>query len=239
METTSTNTYASNMLLAEKPGEGTVIITHSQKCGKGQQGNTWESEPGKNLTVSVILYPSMLSPEKQFYLNKFVSLAVLDFVRLHIPDSMSPKIKWPNDIYVGHNKIGGILIENTIMSQSITHSIIGIGININQEKFTRNVPNPISLKSATGKDFDIDICLEELCVALNERYDQLRSGKNNILDSDYLKNIFRLDQFSKFKINNTVVSARITGISEYGKLMICNEKGNSSEYAFKEIEYLI
>ncbi|MFH0864836.1 MAG: biotin--[acetyl-CoA-carboxylase] ligase [Bacteroidota bacterium] len=238
-ETASTNTFAAKLLLAEKPTEGTVIYSVSQTEGRGQQGNIWESECGKNLTVSVILYPCFLKPDKQFLLNKFISLAVLDFVKLHIPVNMFPKIKWPNDIYVGAKKVAGILIENSISGNRFDHVIIGIGININQEKFSRSIPNPISLKLLTGKVYDIEYCLKELCTALDIRYNQLQKEFYNTIDSDYLTNNYRYKIFSKFRKNDSVIYAEISGISELGKLQLLDNEGNFSEYAFKEIEYII
>ncbi len=238
-ETTSTNTYAAKLLMTEKPAEGTIIFSVSQTEGRGQQGNIWESECGKNLTVSVILYPYFLKPEKQFALNKFVSLAVLDFVKLHIPVNISPKIKWPNDIYVGNKKIAGILIENSIAGNSFEYVIIGIGININQEKFSSNAPNPVSLKLITGKEYDIENCLKELCVSLNKRYDQMQENFCSTLDSDYLKNNYRYNVFSKFRKNDSLIYAKISGISDFGKLQLQDKDGKFSEYAFKEIEYII
>lgn len=237
-ETASTNTYAANLLMAEKPAEGTIIFSGSQTEGRGQQGNNWESEGGKNLTVSLILYPFFLKPEKQFVLNKFASLAVLDFVKLLISVNMSPKIKWPNDIYVGDKKIAGILIENSIAGNCFEHIIIGIGININQEKFSCNAPNPVSFKLLTGKEYDIENCLKELCVSLNKRYDQMQENFHSTFDSDYLKNNYRYNVFSKFRKNDSLIYAKISGISESGKLQIQDKEGKYSEHAFKEIEYI-
>lgn len=238
-ETASTNTYAAKLLMAEKPAEGTIIFSDSQTEGRGQQGNIWESEIGKNLTVSIILYPYFLVPEKQFILNKFISLSVLDFVKLHIPVNISLKIKWPNDIYVDDKKIAGILIENSIAGNSFEHVIIGIGININQEKFSNNAPNPVSLKLLTGKEYDIENCLKELCVSLNKRYDQMQENFLDKLDSDYLKNNYRYNVFSKFMKNDSLIYAKISGISQSGKLQLQDKDRKLSEYAFKEIEYII
>lgn len=238
-ETSSTNTYAAKLLMAEKPAEGTIIFTISQTEGRGQHGNIWESERGNNLTVSVILYPDFLKPEKQFMLNKFISLAVLDFVKLYIPVNMSPKIKWPNDIYIGNKKVAGILIENSISGNNFNHVIVGIGININQEKFSSNTPNPTSLKLATDNEYNIENCLHELCTSLNKRYDQLAEDNNDILGSEYLLSIFRYNVFSKFRFDKSTIHAKITGISDFGKLQLIDEKGHFSEYAFKEIEHII
>ncbi|HNW97415.1 MAG TPA: biotin--[acetyl-CoA-carboxylase] ligase [Bacteroidales bacterium] len=238
-ETASTNTYAATLLMAEKPVNGTLIFTTSQTNGRGQQNNTWESESGKNLAVSVILYPDFIKPSEQFILNKIISLAVLDFVRKNIPVSMSPKIKWPNDIYVGEKKIAGILIENSISGNRIEYVIAGIGININQEKFSKNIPNPVSLKLVSGKEFIIGNCLDELCESLNARYMQLCRNDCELLNSEYLNNLYRYNLYSKYKVEDSFLFAKIVSVSEFGKLQLENKEGKIFEFAFKEIEYVI
>lgn len=238
-ETSSTNTYAAKLLMAEKPLEGTIVYAIAQTKGKGQQGNTWESENGKNLTISVILYPSFIKPENQFLLNKFISLAVLDFVKYHLPANMSPKVKWPNDIYVKNKKIAGILIENAIIENKIEHIIVGIGININQVHFSSDVPNPISLKSLTGKEIIITECLKKLCEFLNNRYLQLAEKPHTILDNDYLQNNYRYNLFSDYMVDGSLLKLKICGISEYGKLRLIDKAGIISEFAFNEIKYII
>lgn len=238
-ETTSTNSYAANLLKTEKPSDGTIIFTESQTEGKGQPGNKWESERGKNLAISIILYPHFIKPEKQFQLNKFASLAVLDFIKSFTMAEVSVKIKWPNDIYADDKKIAGILIENSISGNQFENVIVGIGININQEKFSSGIPNPVSLKMITGKEYNIESCLKKICISLQKRFDQLSENSDNSLDTEYLVNNYRYDIFSKFRNNNSVFSAKILGITKFGKLQLEDAGGDHSEYTFKEIEYII
>ena len=129
-ELTSTNDQAFMLLKTINPVEGTVIYADFQKAGRGQKDNKWESEKGKNLLLSIILYPTSIRPEDQFYLSMAVSLGICDFIDSFFPGS---KIKWPNDIYINDDKIAGILIENSVMGETIESTIAGIGININQK----------------------------------------------------------------------------------------------------------
>ena len=245
--------------------EGTVVVANHQEQGRGQRGSTWEGEPGKNLTLSIFLTPTFLKPEEQFQLNKAVSLGVVEFIRhtpsLISPKggedrangeyalALSPldnrrlraqltgsgvAIKWPNDIYIGNKKVAGILIENSVSGNDLQHSIIGIGINVNQEIFSAQLPNPTSLKLITGKEFDLKECLEQLCSSIEKRYLQLRNSSKKI-DSDYLKNLCRFEEWANYNYKGEKVKAKITGVSKIGKLILETEKGGRLECDFKEI----
>ena len=142
-EVDSTNTYLKTLCENEILPEGTVVIAESQYAGRGQRSNTWESEPGKNIIMSLIFYPGFLSANRQFLLSQAVALALQEFISNLLPEEKT-SIKWPNDIYVGDKKIAGILIESSWMGNQVKNSIVGIGININQDGFYH--PNAISLK---------------------------------------------------------------------------------------------
>jgi BirA family biotin operon repressor/biotin-[acetyl-CoA-carboxylase] ligase len=183
----STNTCAALLLKKEKPPEGTIIYTNFQSAGKGQKGNKWVSEDGKNLLLSIILFPDMIRPEKQFCISMAISLGICDFLKGLIPVC---KIKWPNDIYAGDDKIAGILIENSIIGSYIESTVAGIGLNINQVNFPAFLPNPVSLKLITGKDHDPYKCLKELAAFLDRRYKQLVSGETaEIKEDSHLKHV--------------------------------------------------
>ena len=178
----STNTVAAELLRESNPPEGTVITASYQETGRGQPGNSWESEPGKNLLMSVILYPVMVRPADQFVISRMVSLAVFDLVARQTP---SARIKWPNDIYAGDDKIAGILIENSIMGDTLGSTIAGIGLNVNQTVFTGGAPNPKSLKQLTGTNHDLTAVTQELMSRLDHRYDMVRKGLSSMLESEY------------------------------------------------------
>ena len=236
----STNSYLTNACAEKNIPEGTVVITEQQEQGRGQRGTNWQSEEGKNITLSILLKPAFLKPEEQFVLSKTISLGVLDFISSinHQPSTTNhSKIKWPNDIYIGNKKVAGILIENSVSGNSISHSIIGIGINVNQEKFSAELPNPTSLKLISGKGFDLEDCLEKLCSCIEKRYLQLRNHSKEI-DSDYLRNLYLFDELSNYNYENEIIKAKITGISKIGKLILEKENGEKLECDFKEVIFL-
>ncbi|MGB1248409.1 MAG: biotin--[acetyl-CoA-carboxylase] ligase [Chitinophagales bacterium] len=230
----STNAYAKNLSAKSTPIEGTTIITANQTAGKGQYGNTWQSTAHKNLTFSVLIHPKMLSPNEQFYISIMTSLACVSFL-----EKMSEKsfqIKWPNDIYHKDKKIGGILIENQLQQRQITQSIIGIGLNINQEKF-ENLPQAISLTQIEGKIFTIEKCYEAILIELDKYYLQLRQGKQQELLNQYYQKMLGYQEQRKFIKNNEQFEAKVEGISPTGELHLIT-KGTSSFFGFKEVEWI-
>ncbi|HTB31251.1 MAG TPA: biotin--[acetyl-CoA-carboxylase] ligase, partial [Bacteroidia bacterium] len=157
--TDSTNTFAGNLIRENPPAEGYIVRAMEQLSGRGQRGTKWASEPGANLTFSIILCPHFLPLTEQFQLTKAIALGIAGFVSHLLGDYANVKIKWPNDIYVKNCKIAGILIENILEQSTMKYSVVGVGLNVNQVVFDPSIPNPISLKSLTGKDFDTEECL--------------------------------------------------------------------------------
>jgi len=231
----STNVFASSLLKTEALSEGTVIMAGVQTAGKGQMGTSWESKAGKNLLISVILYPPKVAITEQFLISMTISLGVFDFISSHAEGC---KIKWPNDIYVFSDKIAGILIENSVMNNSIINCIAGIGVNINQEKFVSAAPNPTSLKLITNSDFDINDCLNELCQRLNKRYERLMSGAYNEIVDDYNANLYLLNEWSQFSDSQGVFTGRILSVARSGIITIETADNELREYAFKEVSYI-
>lgn len=232
----STNNYAAVMLKNSVVADGTVIYTNFQSAGRGQSGNSWESENGKNLLISIILYPSMIEPADQFLISMAVSLGITGFLDRHINGST---IKWPNDIYVKSDKIAGILIENTLIGNTIENSVAGIGLNINQTSFMSNAPNPVSLSKLTGLQYDLGECLNQLSDDINERYQQLVNSDYISLREDYLSRLFRKDEWCQWRDETGVFTGRIVTVSPEGRLIIEKEDGTESGYAFKEIEFIL
>ncbi|MDE5927427.1 MAG: biotin--[acetyl-CoA-carboxylase] ligase, partial [Duncaniella sp.] len=143
----STSSYLAG-IAADAP-HGTVVMAREQTAGRGQRGNSWEAEPGCNITLSLLLRPEGLHPARQFVISQAVSLAIADLVSHFVAAPVS--IKWPNDIYVDDRKICGILIENTITGTSIDRTIVGIGLNVNQTEFRSDAPNPVSMRQLMPK----------------------------------------------------------------------------------------
>jgi BirA family biotin operon repressor/biotin-[acetyl-CoA-carboxylase] ligase len=234
----STNTYAKELLNKEFLPEGSLIITITQNNGRGNGGNSWESESGKNLTGSFVLYPLFLQAKDQFILNMSISLAVYDFVKGYIPES-EVKIKWPNDIYIDNKKVAGLLIENSIQGSEFCQSIAGIGININQEKFTSDAPNPVSLINITKHDYNISECVDRLFLCLAKRYTMLENELFEAIRSDYMEALYRYNDFSEYIYNNKKISAKINGIGEMGMLQLLTSENILIECDFKQISFVI
>ncbi|MBN2775781.1 MAG: biotin--[acetyl-CoA-carboxylase] ligase [Prolixibacteraceae bacterium] len=232
----STNNYARGLIMNKAAEEGTVVLAHHQTYGRGMGENRWESEKGKNLTFSILLSPVFLNPAGQFYLSMVISLAVIDFIS---SEADSAKIKWPNDIYIGNKKVGGILIENTILGDKIIETIAGVGLNINQDVFFSDAPNPVSLKNITGKDYNIELVLEDVWNNIMERYINLKAERGKILSEEYISNMYRLNEWADFKQGSEIFSGRIIGIDQIGCLKVEKKNGTILHFQFKEIEYII
>jgi len=234
-ELPSTNTHALMLIKHGDEPEGTVVCSAFQSEGRGQAGNKWESEKGKNLLISIILYPSLVSAEEQFLISIAVSLGICDFLDRYVNRCT---IKWPNDIYLKNDKIAGILIENSLMDNSIESCVAGIGLNINQTEFPDSIHNPVSIKMAAGKEFNTDTCLNILLGDLDSRYKELLYGDRQKLSDDYISRLYRLQELHAFKTGGTLFKGRITGISSSGFLAIEKQDGTKKQYSFKEVDYV-
>ncbi len=236
-EAASTNEEAAVLIRKNPPPEGTLIIAQRQTSGKGQRGNTWLSEPGQNLTFSIIFYPVFLEPDKQFFLSKTLALGVFDFTGKILGQEV--KIKWPNDIYCGDKKIGGMLIENTIGSHKIISSVAGIGLNINQVAFPGDLPNPSSFRKITGILYSPEELLADLCLCIEARYLQLKGRRLQAINSDYLSGLYRFGERSLYSKGGKCFYARITDVSDDGKLELQKENGKKDAFEMKEISFVI
>jgi len=234
--TDSTNLYAAQLLKSENVEEGTIVHTYEQKAGRGLGQNTWESEKGKNLTFSIILFPHFLPVQHHYMLSKVVSLGVSEYVSSKIDHI---KIKWPNDIYWQDKKLAGILIENSIKGSTMNYSVAGIGLNLNQVQFVSNAPNPVSLKQITKKKYAIDDELVLVRQHIKKYYQMLKAGQMNEINRAYIDNLYRFNKFYNFRWNNRIFRAKITGVNEYGHLQVLTSDNEKKEFEMKEIEFLI
>ena len=233
--TGSSNNYAIQQVRDNEVIEGTVFLAYEQTAGKGQLANTWESEPGMNLTFSIFLQPSFLDIRKQFMLSKVVCLGIEAFLS-GFADGV--KIKWPNDIYVNNKKICGILIENSVMNGLITQSIVGVGLNINQGRFVSDAPNPVSLKMITGKNYDLDDFLRQLLISIDGYYKKLMDEEFQLLDDLFCQKLYQLDELHWYQDETHQYQGIIQGVNEIGQLQIKEQDGLLNEYHFKEVSYL-
>ena len=238
-ETTSTNDYLAHLCKESKAKEFYTVIAESQTKGKGQRGNSWEAEAGKNLTFSTVLYPTALEANKQFCLSMLAALACHEALDNYI-DGFS--IKWPNDIYWKDKKIGGILIENELEGKYIVQTIIGIGLNINQEVFYSDAPNPVSLKQILGAEVDLMEVLSKVLHGIIGGYRQLESSFDIMLATMhliYLKYIYRKKGLYPYRDKNGEFKAEFKDIELDGHLVLKDEQGRIRRYTFKEVEYII
>ena len=233
-ETDSTNKALRERMATGQVDEGSVVVAGFQTAGRGQVGNVWESEAGKNLTFSVVLYPETVPANRQFVLSQLAALSVkevLDAYTDHIT------VKWPNDIYWKDKKICGMLIENDLCGKNIYATIIGIGINLNQLEFRSDAPNPVSLAQITGSVYDTDDVLDRFLSILYKWYLRLLKGEEDILRNKYREALYRRDGYFPFSDDDGGFAARIYDIEPTGHLVLQLQDGNLRRYAFKEVRY--
>ena len=216
--------------------EGTLIITDHQTAGKGLEKNHWESEKGKNLTLSLLLRPQDVQADEQFNLNIATSLAIRRFLQEHTKTEVM--VKWPNDLYIDTKKIAGILIRNFLYGSSIDLTVVGIGINVNQEQFHSDAPNPVSLKQITGGAHSLDKLLKSLTNHLEKYFHSLYKRNFSTLINEYYQYLFRLNEWGDYIIDKNHVKAYIQGIDDFGRLRLTDEQGRSYACGFKEIRFL-
>jgi BirA family biotin operon repressor/biotin-[acetyl-CoA-carboxylase] ligase len=225
-----------------KSDDFTVFAARYQTSGRGQKGTSWESEEGKNLTFSLLLKPDTLKAENQFVIAQIVTVAIKRYLKSR---GVEATIKWPNDIYVDDLKICGILIEHFLAGDTLSGSVIGVGLNINQEKFVSGAPNPVSLKQITGKEYDLEEELEALLGAIYEIYYPYVNFLSNSLiaklEKEYHESLYRLDELHKYQETpgGDVITARIRGIDQNACLLLEQEDGTVRRYHFKEIKYIL
>lgn len=233
-EIDSTNLYAERLLTHEDIPEGSILFTLNQKSGIGQAENKWESEPFKNLTATIILKPVFLEATSQFLLTAVLSLSVCELLKEFIP-GVNPMIKWPNDIYCDDRKIAGILIKNHIMGKSISTTIAGLGLNVNQSVF-HAAPFATSMKLISGKEYDVKQVLSKWHYFLATYYSKLKTDKKALLD-EYLSKLYLKDIFIEFIIRGKSTIARISGVDRHGQLVLYDHTEKKYVCGLKEIVF--
>lgn len=236
-QTHSTNQYL--RMLSEvnrQPQEGMVVWADFQTAGRGQMGNSWESEADKNLLFSLMLCPSDIPARYQFIISQVVSLGIIDVLNNITPGF---QIKWPNDIYFNNDKVAGILIENDLSGNALYSSIIGIGLNVNQQEFVSNAPNPISLSQITGKSHDREELLKQILERIFFYYGQALEHNWHTIRESYKKHLFRGTGFHCFEDDCCQFRARIHEINLMGTLVLEDEQGKHRSFAFKEVQFIL
>ncbi|GAB2767417.1 biotin--[acetyl-CoA-carboxylase] ligase [Salinimicrobium soli] len=229
----STNSFAREMF-RDNPGmSATCVIAKKQLLGRGQRGTTWDSEEGKNLTFSVIFPKPQILPGSQFVLSAAVATSLVKALEKF--DLPKLKVKWPNDIMSANLKIGGILIENVISEGKVAATVIGVGLNVNQEEFI-GLPGAGSMNSVSGKYFDLDKVLDQLLEVLEESLYALNSCSSEAVLKEYKKHLFRMQIPSTFQLpDESYFTGMIADVTPAGKLLVKTEDELLQEYDLKEI----
>jgi len=223
-----------------------VLAAKNQTAGRGQRGNSWKIVSGQNLTFSIVLKGNSDAKENslgflvarcQFILSQITTLALKEYLD---GKGINAKIKWPNDIYVGDKKICGILIENGLSSNgTISYSVIGIGLNINQKEFPPEVLNPTSLSLLTGESYDLEYELAHFCAIFADKLSYLSNPEK--AKEDFISFLYRKDKFYDYTDCKTekVFKGKIIGITDEGLVKMETAEGEIREYAFKEVSYIL
>lgn len=236
-EVDSTNTFALGLLRGADIAEGAVVTAKVQTSGRGQRGNSWFSEPGKNITCSILLKPAFLQIAQQFDLTRAVALGITDLL-CGLLQSSKVHIKWPNDIIADGKKVAGILIENVINGDQYSAAVVGIGMNVNQGNFGSDAPKAVSVLQLTGKEFELEEAMKHLFAHIEARYLQLRAGKIEKIRSDYHEKLFRLGESARYTDFKTIFDATLEKITEEGLICLRDNDGVERKYNFKEVGLL-
>ena len=229
----STNDELTRIIKNSSELEGALVYTDNQIMGKGQRGNVWLSEPGKNILMSVLLRPKFLIPSDQFYLNLIMGLAIVDTLRKHIKDDI--QLKWPNDVLVNGKKISGVLIESILRGNSPEYAIVGIGLNVNQQGF--NLLTATSLLLETGDEYDRAKLIELLLCNIEKWYLKLKNHPKEYVLEEYHKLLMWRGERRIFKASKNEFEGKIIGIDKHGRLAI-NQDGKLKTFGIKEVEFI-
>ena len=232
----STNNYARSLLDQEAAAHGTAVFAHAQFRGKGQRGKQWDSEPGANLILTLIIDPKIIGVREPFGLSACIALSLTDLFSQHVGKHVS--IKWPNDLYWKDKKAGGILIENIIMANSREWkwAIVGIGININQIEFPPELSNPVSMKQITGNSYDPIELSKKLCDIISFYLHLINKKGFSFIVEKYNDQLYKRKETIKLRKDNRSFEVKLKGVSTEGKLIVAN--GLEKEFSYEEIEWV-
>ena len=237
-ETNSTNAYAKT-LPEDESHELTLVTTEFQTAGRGAGTNTWESERGKNLLFSLVVYPQRLQANQMFALSEVTALAIRDaLVAQCSMFNVQCSIKWPNDIYHADKKIVGMLIENDLRGKWVRRSIIGVGVDINQTRFLSDAPNPVSLAQILGKEVDRDQVLESILHQFNHYYGMMEREQFSELHNRYMQYLYRRNGLHTYADATGTFQAQIIDVESTGHLVLECQNGEQRRYDFKEVKFI-
>lgn len=239
----STNSFIREMLAEEGTGSVvsvsslpgfTLVVADDQTKGRGQQGNAWETERGKNLIFSLLCHPDFVLPSRQFLLSQCMAVAIREALAQYVE---GVEVKWPNDIYVGDKKISGTLIECDLQGKHIANCIIGVGINVNQTEFRSDAPNPTSLALLTGMEHDREALLASVMQHFQTCYAMLQDGREEELRQLYMAHFYRRTGMHRYRDVRGAFMAEVAEVEPTGHLRLRFENGSVVRYEFKEVRF--
>ncbi|MCD8317810.1 MAG: biotin--[acetyl-CoA-carboxylase] ligase [Paraprevotella sp.] len=233
--TDSTNQFLKNYRPVS-PKDMTLVTADFQTSGRGQTGNSWESESGANLLFSIKILPKEIEADRQFILSQAIALSIRDTLTTRAEGF---SIKWPNDIYWHDKKVCGLLIENTLVGKHIESCIIGAGLNINQQTFRSQAPNPVSLRQITGQKFETVFILAEIIKRFKDYLRDIQTGKADEIARHYKDALYRGHGFYPYEDEKGDFEAEIRDVEPAGHLVLMRRDGTIRRYAFKEVKFLI
>ena len=234
--TDSTNNYVAKLVNKTKVPFGTVILADFQTKGKGQRANLWHSEKCKNLLFSIYFDSSFLTVNTIFYLSKTIAISLRDFI-FNITGEYV-EIKWPNDILVNQKKIAGILIENQWRKNKIHSSIIGIGLNVNQINFPKNIL-ATSMRAISHREYDLKSLLDVFLKVFNSNLNILKQKQFENIDIQYHNHLFKYNKWSLYKSNGSVFKAKLNSVNNSGLIELNFNDGQSKSFDFRQITQLV
>lgn len=239
-EAASTNSYLMEMLQQDRNlPQLFAVVARNQTQGRGQRGNSWYTSAGKNLTFSFLIRNGYIAPQDQYAVSELVAYGLLKTIARYLQEDQSYKlkIKWPNDIYYEDKKIAGILIEHSITGEQIDYSVAGIGLNLNEESFPADIPNPISLKQITGESYDPDEVLRRLMKRYGFMIEEFLLGNYAEVHREYMRRLYRRRGLHPFTDAQGNFLASIKDVLPTGQIVLQREDGAESTYAFKEVQF--
>ncbi len=229
----SSNNYAMQQVHDGLAKHGMAWFASEQTAGKGQRGKNWASEKGKNIALSLVLEPGKLKITNQFHLSAAIALTAFELLKTYAGEEI--KIKWPNDLYWRDRKAGGVLIENKFQGKTWKWAVIGIGINVNQTEFNKDLINPVSLKQVTGKTFDVIKLAKELHFLLMKNLEAARNLDETL--QRYNEQLYKINQLVTLRKAGIKFETVIKEVSPQGKLITVD--AIEREFDFGEVEWVL
>lgn len=238
----STNSFLRELNGGDASFDMELATTEFQTAGRGQKGNSWESEKSKNLLFSILLHPVYVQPSKQFCISEAIALAVVKSLKEIVADELVAKdfaVKWPNDIYWKNKKIAGILIENELFGSTIRDCIVGVGININQQNFISDAPNPVSLYNILGVITNVEEVLDAIIKQFVANVSMIENGQTALLHKEYMDSLFRRKGIYPYRDADSEFMATIKDVREDGRLILTDSDDKERIYEFKEVAIVL